>query len=322
MKYFKLSLLLVLTISNTVAQHNGLLLKKEKISTQKYLKHSKLTQETNGKRVWRDAYKKIDDVELYAIQYLSDSLKVNGFLMKPKTQGKYPCIIFNRGGNRDFSKVSGPLLLHLFASIVSKGYIVIASQYRGNGGSEGKEEFGGKDVNDVLILPDVLKEIEGADTDRIGIYGWSRGSMMTYIALTKTNKIKAAVVGGGQSDLTIMDRPKFEKGVYAELIPNYWENKTKELEKRSAIKWVDKFPKNVPILMLHGSSDWRVKAKHSLNLALQFEKYKIPYRLVVFEGGDHGLTGHSNEVNEQVLKWFNRYLKNNEKLPNVEYHGH
>ncbi|WP_408031166.1 alpha/beta hydrolase family protein [Tenacibaculum xiamenense] len=322
MKYFNFLLLLVLTIGNTTAQENQLLLKKERINMQRFSKHSKLTEEVNGKRIWKDIYKSIDDVELYAIQYLSDSLKVNGFLMKPKKQGKYPCIIFNRGGNREYSKASGPLLLHIFASIVSKGYIVIASQYRGNGGGEGKEEFGGKDVNDVVILPKILEEVQGADTNRIGMYGWSRGSMMTYIALTKTNKIKAVVVGGGPSDLTIMNRPKFEKGVYAELIPNYWKNKKEELAKRSAIKWVDKFPKNVPILMLHGSSDWRAKPEHSLNLALQFEKHKIPYRLIVFEGGDHGLTKHNDEVNEQVLKWFNRYLKNNEKLPNVEYHGY
>ena len=29
------------------------------------------------------------------------------------------------------------------------------------------------------------------------MFGWSRGGMMTYLALTKTNRIKAAVVGSG-----------------------------------------------------------------------------------------------------------------------------
>ena len=32
--------------------------------------------------------------------------------------------------------------------IAAQGYVVIASNYRGNSNSEGKEEFGGSDVND------------------------------------------------------------------------------------------------------------------------------------------------------------------------------
>ena len=184
------------------------------------------------------------------------------------------------------------------------------------------EEFGGKDVNDILHLTEVIKELPEADTTRVGMYGWSRGGMMTYIALTKTKKIKAAVVGGAVSDnfSSIKDRPKMETNVLSELIPNYAENKDVELKKRSAIKWVDKFSKDVPILMLHGNSDWRVKPEQSLKLALEFEKNRIPYRLIMFEGGDHGISEHRNEVDEQVINWFNKYLKNNEKLPNMEYH--
>ena len=33
----------------------------------------------------------------------------------------------------------------------SKGYVVVASQYRGCGGSEGQDELGGSDVNDVQV---------------------------------------------------------------------------------------------------------------------------------------------------------------------------
>ena len=146
---------------------------------------------------------------------------------------------------------------------------------------------------------------------------------MTYIALTRTDRIKAAVVGGAVSDNyeMIRDRPEFGTGVLSELIPKYEENKEVELNKRSAIKWADAFSKNVPILMLHGNSDWRVKPEQSLKLALEFGKYKIPYRLIIFEGGDHEISEHEKEVNEQVLNWFDRYLKKNEPIPNMEYHG-
>jgi len=78
---------------------------------------------------------------------------------------------------------------------------------------------------------------------------------MTYLTLPRTNEIKAAAVGGAPADKTIIDRPNLESNVYAELIPKYWDNKEAELKKRSAVYFADKFPNNVPILMLHGNSD-------------------------------------------------------------------
>ena len=322
MKYIRL-LIILLLFSGCKAQETKLLIGKRLVSDlSKYPIYSSLIEVSGDNTTWKKEYKYLDSIEIYAMAYLSDGLEIKGLLMKPKKKGKYPCIIYNRGGNRDF----GSLIIWdavKLGQIAKEGYIVIASQYRGNGNSEGQEEFGGTDVNDVTILTEVLKEIEDADTDKIGMYGWSRGGMMTYIALTKTDKIKVAVVGGAVSDnfATIRDRPGMETHVYEELIPNYDNNKEEELTKRSAIRWAERFSKKVPILMLHGNSDWRVKSEQSLRMALEFEKYRIPYRLVIFEGGDHGIREHRKEVNEQVLIWFDRFLKNGESLPNMEYHG-
>lgn len=264
----------------------------------------------------------IDSVNVYSVTYLSDGFKVNGFLAMPKKAGKYPAIISNRGGNLEFGQWDIRSFYAQCGILAKEGYVVIASQYRGNDGGEGKEEFGGSDVNDVLNLIEVLPEIKEADTSRIGMYGWSRGGMMTYMALARTKKIKAAAVGGGLSDLhaSIADRADMEQ-VYEKLIPNYKTQKKTELDKRSAIQWVDKFPKNVPILLLHGTADWRVKPEQPLKLALEFEKYRRPYRLIMFEGADHGINEHKNEVNRQVVDWFNRFLKNSEAVPEMKYHG-
>lgn len=321
MKYIQL-ILLVLIFSNCNAQEDKLLIRKSLISDwSKYPIYPRLVEDVAGKQEWKAEYKYLDSIEVYRITYLSDGLKIHGLMAKPKKAGEYPAIIYNRGGNRDFGAL---LVAHgamTLGQIAKEGYVVIASQYRGNAGSEGQEEFGGKDVNDVTILTEVLKEIDQADTEKIGMYGWSRGGMMSYIALTKTDKIKAVVVGGARSDLTVIDRPNMETNVYAELIPNYKANKAEELKKRSAIYWVDKFPKQVPILLLHGNADWRVKSTNSLKLALEFEKHRIPYRLKIFEGGDHGINEFRKEVDQEVINWFNRYLKNGAPVPNMEYHG-
>ena len=269
----------LLILTSCEAQKIKLLFRQELISDLSETPiYPRLTKNVNGVTQWKENFNYLDSIEIYKITYLSDGLKINGFMVKPKKKGKYPCVIYNRGGNRDFGTLKIDHAAITLGQIAKEGYVVIASQYRGNGGSEGQDEFGRKEVNDVTILTEVLKEIEDADTSKIGMYGWSRGGMMTYIALTKTNKITAAVVGGAVSDCyaTIKDRPELETSVIVELIPNYTENKDAELEKRSAVKWGDKFPNNVPILMMHGNADWRVKPEQSLNLALEFEKNRIP----------------------------------------------
>lgn len=313
--------LIFLTFLSCQAQSEKLIIDSRIIELSEDPVYPNLIEYKDGVVQYKDHFKYLDSIDIYGITYLSDGLKVEGLMVKPKKEGNYPCIIYNRGGNRDFGALNVGRAVTTLGEIAKEGYVLIASQYRGNAGGEGKEEFGGEDINDVLILTDVLKEVESANTEKIGMYGWSRGGMMTYIALKNSDNIKAAVVGGAESDLTQIDRPEMETNVFAELIPNYEINKKKELESRSAIYWANKFPKDVPILMLHGNSDWRVKAEKSLKLALEFEKYRIPYRLKIFEGGDHGIREFRTEVNKDVINWFDKYLKNDAPLPNMEYHG-
>jgi dipeptidyl aminopeptidase/acylaminoacyl peptidase len=78
-----------------------------------------------------------DKTECYKIRYLSDGLKVVGFLVKPKgNHTKYPLIVFNRGGNREFGRITKESLKYL-AYLSSNNYVVLASQYRGNDGGQG-----------------------------------------------------------------------------------------------------------------------------------------------------------------------------------------
>jgi len=72
---------------------------------------------------------------------------------------------------------------------------------------------------------------------------------------------------------------------------------------------------------MHGNSDWRVKSTQSIKLALELDKYRIPYRLIIFEGADHGLSEFRNEYYKTLIDWFDTYLKKHTPLPNMEYHG-
>lgn len=315
-----LNLFLVLFIGLPLFSQNGKIIKQEVFRWENY-KYivDKITD--NGKL--KEKYKYLNNIDIKKITYESDGLKVKGYIAIPKKKGKYPCIIYNRGGNKEFGKLTPAKAVFILAKTASWGYVVAASQYRGNDGGEGKEEFGGKDVDDVLNLIPLFEKISEADTSKMGIYGWSRGGMMTYLALTKTNRFKAAVVGGGLSDLrmTLTSRKDTFETVYYENIPGYSENKSKCLNERSAILQIENISKTCPVLMLHGTADWRVVPEMALNLSKAFIKYKVPHRLVMFEGGNHGLSEFNDETDEMIKKWFNDYLKNNKKLPDLSPHG-
>jgi len=308
-----------LTIFSYGFSQNGKIIDREELQWQNDVAFERLYDNEKLK----PNYKYLNTVTIEKITYLSDGLKVKGYLVTPKKGGNYPCIIYNRGGNKEFGKLTSRKAVFILAKVASWGYTVAASQYRGNDGGEGTEEFGGADVNDVLNLVPLFKNVQHSDTTKMGIYGWSRGGMMTYLALTKTNSFKAAVVGGGASDLRMVMETRIDtfETVYMENIPNYIKNKSKALNARSAINQVENITKKTPILMLHGTADWRVVPEMSLNLSSAFIKHKIPHRLVLLEGGNHGLTEFRNEVDSLVKKWFDDYLKNNKPLPNLEPHG-
>ena len=76
-----------------------------------------------------------DRVNCYKIQYKSDGLDVVGFVLIPQSVGsKFPILIFNRGGNREFGKISKLSALKYLHYLSSEGYVVLASQYRGSDG--------------------------------------------------------------------------------------------------------------------------------------------------------------------------------------------
>ena len=94
-----------------------------------------------------DLKRALAHVDIKVITYLSDGLKVKGYLAAPKNGSKLPCVIYNRGGNREFGALDDLRAARLLGHIASWGYVAVGSQYRGNAGGEGMEEFGGKDVH-------------------------------------------------------------------------------------------------------------------------------------------------------------------------------
>ena len=242
------------------------------------------------------------DVEIASIAYRSDGLRIAGYILSPvRVDRKLPAMIYNRGGNRHFGAV-GNRILSFLEEFARSGYVVLASQYRGGPGSEGRDERGGADVNDVLNIVKLASSLDRVDGGRLFMYGQSRGGMMTYIALRGRRDIRAAVVAAGVSDvrMSLRDRPDLRP-----LIRRLSGVDERSLRARSAVDWADEI--DVPLLLMHGDLDRKVSIEQSRTMAAKLKSAGKRVKLEVFPGENHGFTRSRDEVRRSAIEWFEEH---------------
>ena len=249
------------------------------------------------------------DYECRKIKYMSDGLKVVGFIWKPtKTAGKkLPLVIVNRGGNPNLSLLTPQ---SFFYPYVTSGFVVIGSQYRGADGGEGNDEFGGADVNDVMNLIPLARSLDYVDMNNVFMHGASRGGMESFLAIKKGIPINAVVVTGALTDLVAAakERPSVAARVWARLMPGYNEKKDDLLRERSAVYFADKI--DVPVLILQGAADWRSDpGSQGIGLASKLHSFGKTYELHIYSGDDHPISINRLDRERRILEWFKKYAK-------------
>ncbi len=248
----------------------------------------------------------LSGMDVSAITYDSDGLAVTGIEVLPDLQPneKVPLMIYNRGGSGDYGRLSPGQVTVLMAPFVNALRVgVLASNYRGNGGSEGREEFGGADVRDVLNLIALGRAQPWWDGKNIFMLGWSRGGMMAYLALKAGAELNAVAIGAGITDLIAGNarRPEMEK-LGERLIPDYEANREAALRERSALYWPEKL--NAPLLILHGDADETVEVSEARELVTKLEALGKEVRYVEYAGGDHALKKHWKQWMDEAVRWF------------------
>lgn len=252
-----------------------------------------------------------EGVDTYKINYKSDGLNIEGFIARPtqyKPTTKLPAIIYCRGGNQSFGAISD-YQLKIMNRLATKGFVVLASQLRGNMFSEGVDEFGGNDVNDILKLMEIAQDLDFVEAKNIHVFGISRGGMNTYQVSKLSDAINSIAIVGAPTNLFSLSnfRPKMYTKVMQPLIGDSL-TKRKEYKERSAIFWHSKL--NEPTLILHGSEDYNVEKEEAMRLIDSFTmSNKKDFQFKIFEGGNHSLSNFEEERNELISNWFKKYNK-------------
>lgn len=241
------------------------------------------------------------------IAYRSQGHLVIGYLIVPRNNQPMPCIIYNRAGSGENGLIQeAELYSHKYSKFAEWGYVTIMTQYSGNGGSEGKDEFGGSEIQDVVALKEILQVLPFCDVARIGMYGSSRGGTMTYLALREVPWIKAAVIKAGMADkfrgLALRPEMRERSALFFDV------DDEREMIRRSAVRWPEKLAKHTAILLIHGTADAAVSVEDAKTMDRLLSDQGIIHELLLIEGGDHRLKDHKEQIDEASREWFRRYL--------------
>jgi len=253
-------------------------------------------------------YDQLEGVTVSRIVYKSDGLMVTGIAALPTEMqaGAHPILIYNRGGSREYGKLTLLSALRSMVPFAKQGYLVFASNYRGNDGGEGHEEFGGIELNDVLNLLAIAREHPAFDSKNMFMLGHSRGGMMTTLAIKHGVALGAAISIAGISDAhSMVANHHVREEMLKKVVPGYNEDPDKALAERSAVLWPEVI--TVPLLLLHGDNDKDVEVEDSVRLEKAIKQAGGTTELVIYPGGSHALIRFWDDVLSRSVAWMERF---------------
>jgi|694.fasta_scaffold16775_3 dipeptidyl aminopeptidase/acylaminoacyl peptidase len=247
---------------------------------------------------------------IFLFKYPSDGFQVKGFLSFIPNHSRDPLLLFLRGGNLIFG------LPHPATNLTCmKNYTVLATVYRG-GVSEGSDEYGGREVNDVANLVDyfpILQQKLGLsfEPEKVFMLGRSRGGMEMFLALARSRKLQSlvqkAVSLSGLLDFNecLRDRNDMQTLFEEKFGLEPHKNKEAWIAARNPVEKVDQIRKDLPFLILQGTDDLRVSLTEGLNMVKKLEENGMPVTYREILGGDHCLNNYP-ELPNLISEWLEK----------------
>jgi dipeptidyl aminopeptidase/acylaminoacyl peptidase len=198
----------------------------------------------------------------------------------------------------------------------NNGYVVLAPNIRGSTGygrefQEGnRQDWGGKDLEDVVKGIDWIAKQRIANPKRVGIYGGSYGGYMTLMSLAMyPDRFAAGVsVVGVVSWKTMYDTTRGDLREY--LIREFGDPKrdAERYRDRSPLTHVSKI--EAPLLVLQGENDPRVPLAEAEQVAAALRSAGKMHEYYVYKGEGHGFRTRENMIDSvrRAGAWFDRYL--------------
>jgi len=243
-----------------------------------------------------------------------DGTRIRGLMVKPPgyQQGRrYPTILRIHGGpvgqfRREFN--------FEWQLLAANGYVVLGVNPRGSSGRGEafqlaiKGDLGHGDVPDVLAAVDYVVDEGIADPDRLGIGGWSYGSMLTNYTIASDQRFKAATSGAGVSNmLAVYGSDEWVRHWELEL-GQPWEQPENWL--RLSYPFLKANRISTPTLFLCGALDLNVPAVHSEQMYQALRSLGVDAKLIIYPNEYHQISRPSfqRDVLDRYIGWYQKYL--------------
>lgn len=242
-------------------------------------------------------------VSLYVVTYISQGLKVKGYLVIPQQLIPCPAMIYCRGGIRQVGMVRIPRIV----SLAQLGFVIFAPFYRGNEGGEGKEDFAGEDKYDVFEAIPLIQSLPEVKQTSIAIFGFSRGAIMALLAAKECAEIGPVVVWGGVSDLFLTYEERIDLRRMLKRVVGNPIKKPEEYKKRSPVYWIEEVMN--PVLIIHGIKDEKVSVQHAFRLEKALQLHNKTFKMKLYDGQGHTFSEQENDLAlKSISRWIHDHL--------------
>ncbi len=247
-------------------------------------------------------YSSFDGTPIAALLYLPPNLERNG---------RNPAIVHIHGGpawqsvNRWDRQI---------AYLVTRGYVIIAPNYRGSTGfgrafeEANRMDLGGGDLKDVVAAVDFLKATGYVDPKKIAVMGASYGGYLTMMALTKYPDLWAAGVAivPFVNWFTEYENEDPILQAYDRMMMGDPEENADLWRDRSPIFFVDNI--RAPLLLLAGENDIRCPAEETRQVAEALQRKGIPVEVKIYEHEGHVFLRREHQIDalERIARFLAR----------------
>jgi dipeptidyl aminopeptidase/acylaminoacyl peptidase len=249
-----------------------------------------------------------------------DGQRLRGALLLPSNYEKakrYPLIVWVYGGASGSDMVNQFGLdfgsLYNLQLLATRGFAVLFPDVPLRVGTPMQDL-----TKTVLPGVDKIVELGIADSQRIGVMGWSYGGYSTLALIVQTTRFKAAVMGAGLGNLFSMYGQMSKQGTswaiaWAEegqgrMGGSPWEFRERYIE-NSPIFYLDRV--QTPLLIVHGTLDRGNSSYLSDEIFVGLRRLGKEVTYAKYEGEGHGILAFANQTDwcNRVIAWFDQHLK-------------
>jgi len=225
-----------------------------------------------------------------------DGLTIPGYVTIPKGEGPFPLVVQHNGGPHVNAVIGYGEMNQMLANA---GYMVLYPQNRISTGW-GKKHFDAGYGEHGLAMQDdkddgvkYLIEQGLVDPDRVAFFGWSYGGYAALVAASREqNLYQCSIAVAAVADAAKVYRQRSGPGTPKAL--DDWSQR-RGMIGINPINEVSKV--NIPLLMVHGDVDRRVRYFNFTDYKKEFEKAGKNGQFVTLEGADH--FGNTLDYNHQ-----------------------